>query len=78
MHSSEPTPAVTLGAGVVKRTTLLADGRELIYYDDPDTTLGPERRIDARSLVLCLLGAVGIDALLRRRSARVAPTPAAR
>ena len=29
-------------------------------------------------LVLCLLGAVGIDALLRRRSARLAPTPAAR
>jgi UDPglucose--hexose-1-phosphate uridylyltransferase len=47
MHPSEPTPAVTLGAGVVKRTTLLADGRELIYYDDPDTTLGPERGIEA-------------------------------
>jgi hypothetical protein len=29
-------------------------------------------------LVLCLLGAVGIDALLRRRSARLTPTPAAR
>ncbi|MET2010817.1 galactose-1-phosphate uridylyltransferase [Microbacterium chocolatum] len=39
-----------LGAGVVKRPTLLADGRELIYYDDPDTTLGPERAVDARTL----------------------------
>ncbi|WDG18591.1 galactose-1-phosphate uridylyltransferase [Microbacterium sp. Clip185] len=39
-----------LGAGVVKRPTCLADGRELIYYDDPDTTLPPERSIDAREL----------------------------
>jgi UDPglucose--hexose-1-phosphate uridylyltransferase len=37
-----------LGAGVVKRPTRLADGRELIYYDDPGTTLGPERGVDAR------------------------------
>lgn len=44
------TPAQTLGAGVVKRPTHLADGRELIYFDDPDTTLGPERSIDARIL----------------------------
>jgi len=41
---------VTLGAGVVKRVTRMADGRDLIYYDDPDTTLGPERGIDARQL----------------------------
>lgn len=39
-----------LGAGVVKRTTRLADGRELIYFDDPGTTLGPERAVDARPL----------------------------
>ncbi|MFE7845854.1 galactose-1-phosphate uridylyltransferase [Microbacterium sp. NPDC057407] len=39
-----------LGAGVVKRSTRLADGRELIYYDDPGTTLGPDRAIDARDL----------------------------
>lgn len=44
-----PEPEV-LGARVVKRTTWLADGRELIYYDDPDTTLGAERAIDARTL----------------------------
>ncbi|MFC5432953.1 galactose-1-phosphate uridylyltransferase [Microbacterium suwonense] len=39
-----------LGAGVVKRGTRLADGRELFYFDDPDTTLGPERAVDAREL----------------------------
>jgi UDPglucose--hexose-1-phosphate uridylyltransferase len=39
-----------LGAGVVKRATTLADGRDLIYYDDPDTTLGAERSVDARTL----------------------------
>lgn len=39
-----------LSAGVVKRATRLADGRELIYYDDPGTTLGPERAVDAREL----------------------------
>ena len=30
--------------------TLLADGRELIYFDDADTTLGAERRADGRTL----------------------------
>jgi UDPglucose--hexose-1-phosphate uridylyltransferase len=35
---------------IVKRATLLADGRELIYFDDADTTLGPERSVDARVL----------------------------
>lgn len=39
-----------LGAGVVKRATRLADGRELVYYDDPGTTLGAERAVDAREL----------------------------
>mgnify|MGYP000489330486 CR=1 FL=1 len=32
------------------RSTTLADGRELIYVDDADTTLGPERSIDRRVL----------------------------
>ncbi len=36
--------------GVVKRVTRLADGRELVYFDDADTTLGPERRVDERHL----------------------------
>jgi UDPglucose--hexose-1-phosphate uridylyltransferase len=35
---------------ISKRTTVLADGRELIYFDDADTTLGPERSVDARVL----------------------------
>lgn len=42
--------AVPLGAGVVKRPTRLADGRELIYFDDPQTTLGADRAVDARTL----------------------------
>ncbi|MGN8552062.1 UNVERIFIED_CONTAM: galactose-1-phosphate uridylyltransferase [Microbacterium sp. SLM126] len=42
--------ATELGNGVVKRPTRLADGRELIYYDDPGTSLGSERRVDARDL----------------------------
>ena len=41
---------VTLGGGVVKRATRLDDGRELIYFDDPGTTLGAERAVDARTL----------------------------
>ncbi len=35
---------------IVKRSTMLADGRELIYFDDPDTTLSAERTADARHL----------------------------
>ncbi|WP_175987074.1 galactose-1-phosphate uridylyltransferase [Microbacterium tenebrionis] len=53
MHESpelRPADTVELGAGVVKRSTRLADGRELIYYDDTDTALGPDRAVDARSL----------------------------
>ncbi|WP_230111743.1 galactose-1-phosphate uridylyltransferase [Microbacterium foliorum] len=40
----------TLSAGITKRATTLADGRELIYFDDPDTTLGAERAVDSRTL----------------------------
>jgi UDPglucose--hexose-1-phosphate uridylyltransferase len=47
MSQGDPT---TLGAGVVKRPTRLADGRELIYFDDPGTSLGAERSVDARDL----------------------------
>ncbi|MBF4562173.1 galactose-1-phosphate uridylyltransferase [Microbacterium sp. VKM Ac-2870] len=42
--------AIPLGAGVVKRPTRLADGRDLIYFDDPGTQLGPERSADTREL----------------------------
>jgi UDPglucose--hexose-1-phosphate uridylyltransferase len=37
-------------ASITKRPTTLADGRDLIYFDDADTTLPPERRIDERLL----------------------------
>ncbi|WBU36739.1 galactose-1-phosphate uridylyltransferase [Homoserinibacter sp. YIM 151385] len=36
--------------GIAVRATTLADGRELLYFDDADTTLGPERAVDARTL----------------------------
>ncbi|WP_154097627.1 galactose-1-phosphate uridylyltransferase [Microbacterium testaceum] len=49
MNTETPT-AIELGAGVVKRPTRLADGRDLIYFDDPGTTLGAERAVDARTL----------------------------
>ncbi|MCM3502163.1 galactose-1-phosphate uridylyltransferase [Microbacterium sp. P26] len=49
MNTETPT-AIELGAGVVKRPTHLADGRDLIYFDDPDTSLGAERAVDARTL----------------------------
>ncbi|MDR6867152.1 UDPglucose--hexose-1-phosphate uridylyltransferase [Microbacterium resistens] len=45
-----PSEAVTLGAGVIRRSSRLADGRELLYYDDPDTALPAARAIDARAL----------------------------
>lgn len=35
---------------IVKHTSVLADGRELIYFDDPDTSLPGERRRDTRTL----------------------------
>jgi len=35
---------------ITKHATTLADGRELIYFDDPDTTLTGERAADARAL----------------------------
>ena len=48
--ASSPDAAIELTAGVVKRPARLADGRELIYFDDPGTSLPPERRIDEREL----------------------------
>jgi len=35
---------------ITKRPTTLADGRDLIYFDDADSTLGPDRAADARHL----------------------------
>ncbi len=34
---------------ITKRVTRLSDGRELIYFDDADTSLGPDRAADTRS-----------------------------
>lgn len=39
-----------MASGIVKRVARLADGRELIYFDDADTALGPERAVDTRVL----------------------------
>lgn len=49
-HETPELRTETLSAGIVKRATTLADGRELIYFDDPDTTLGEERSVDSRTL----------------------------
>ena len=35
-------------SGIAKRVTRLSDGRELIYFDDADTALRPERKPDER------------------------------
>ncbi|WP_353807260.1 galactose-1-phosphate uridylyltransferase [Agromyces sp. SYSU T00194] len=35
---------------IAVRRTSLADGRDLIYFDDADTVLGPERAVDEREL----------------------------
>ena len=35
---------------ITKHATTLADGRDLIYFDDDNTTLGPDRAADARDL----------------------------
>jgi UDPglucose--hexose-1-phosphate uridylyltransferase len=40
--------ATVLSHGIAKRVHQLSDGRELIYFDDADTTLAPERAPDAR------------------------------
>jgi len=37
-------------AGIRKIETKLADGRDLIYFDDVDSTLGTERAVDTRTL----------------------------
>ena len=39
---------LSASSGIVKRVHALADGRELIYFDDPGTTLPPDRAPDLR------------------------------
>ena len=41
---------IELSAGIVRRDAHLADGRDLFYYDDAHTSLGPDRAVDARAL----------------------------
>src|SRR6187402_3198951 len=49
MPSISQTTGRTMSA-IARHTHSMADGRELIYFDDADTTLGPERRADLRHL----------------------------
>ena len=42
--------ALEIDPRIAVRPTTLADGRELIYFDDADTTLAAERAVDARTL----------------------------
>lgn len=39
-----------LMAGITKHAGVMADGRDIIYFDDADSTLGPERKADSREL----------------------------
>ena len=41
---------IPLTAGITKIETTLADGRDLVYYDDANSTLGDERAADLRQL----------------------------
>ncbi|MEI5584540.1 MULTISPECIES: galactose-1-phosphate uridylyltransferase [unclassified Agromyces] len=47
MQQTEPG---ILDPRIAVRRSTLADGRELIYFDDADTVLGAERAVDARAL----------------------------
>jgi UDPglucose--hexose-1-phosphate uridylyltransferase len=42
--------ATGVAGTIIKRVHALADGRELIYFDDADTTLAPDRALDLREL----------------------------
>lgn len=44
------THGTPLASGIVRRDARLADGRALIYFDDADTSLGADRRVDERAL----------------------------
>jgi UDPglucose--hexose-1-phosphate uridylyltransferase len=39
-----------MASGITVHPTRLADGRDLFYFDDADSTLGPERSVDRRLL----------------------------
>jgi UDPglucose--hexose-1-phosphate uridylyltransferase len=47
---TDSTPPFVADAAIARQTHALADGRELIYFDDPDTALPPDRAPDLREL----------------------------
>lgn len=53
-------------APIRRCATTLADGRELIYFDDADTTLGPDRAVDGRVLDSAELEARAATPTMRR------------
>ncbi len=53
VNDTEPVAATStleIDARIAVRPTTLADGRELIYFDDADTALTGARAVDARTL----------------------------
>ena len=69
-------------SGIAKRVTRLSDGRELIYFDDADTALPPDRKADERppaprppepELRLDPLIAAAIERGVRARHQRIEP-----
>ncbi|TFC26345.1 galactose-1-phosphate uridylyltransferase [Cryobacterium sp. TMT2-18-3] len=44
------TPEFVADTGIIRHRHTLADGRDLIYFDDPQTTLPPDRAADLREL----------------------------
>jgi UDPglucose--hexose-1-phosphate uridylyltransferase len=47
---TDSTPPFVADAAIARQTHALADGRELIYFDDPDTALPADRAPDLREL----------------------------
>ena len=50
MTPNSTPPDFVADAGIARHPHPLADGRDLIYFDDPDTTLSPDRAPDLRDL----------------------------
>lgn len=49
-RNAVPDRSTVLTAGITAHADTLADGREIIYFDDADTTLAAERKADLRPL----------------------------
>ena len=50
MDTVMDTAGFVAAPGITRHHHTLADGRDLIYFDDPDTRLSPERAADTRML----------------------------